>query len=73
MITFAAQASGVGGRTGAVTQGLQRWTSLQECSVFRRRGDAWRLHAIERSPRSDWCLRAENRVAGMTEAELRNA
>ena len=44
----------------------------QEFWVFQRRGDAWRLQTIEQSHESDR-LEAANRVAGMTDVDVRNA
>jgi hypothetical protein len=71
LITSAAQVYFVDDRTGAYTRGERQYKCFQELWVFCRQGDAWRLCAIERSHASDR-LRAENRVAGMTDAELRN-
>jgi predicted lipid-binding transport protein (Tim44 family) len=71
LITFQAKVYFVDDRTGAYTRGLQRFTWFQEFWVFRRQGDAWRLYAIEQSHESDR-LQAENRVAGMSDAELCN-
>ncbi len=72
LIAFSAQVYFVDDRTGAYTRGERQYKWFQEFWVFRRQGDDWRLYAIERSDASDR-LRGENRVAGMTDAELRNA
>jgi hypothetical protein len=72
LITFTAEKFFVDDRTGGYRRGLRRQTWFQEFWAFCRRGDAWQLHAIEESHQSDR-LHAENRVAGMTDAELRNA
>jgi hypothetical protein len=72
LITFAAQVYFVDDRTGAYIRGERRYKWFQEFWVFCRQGDAWRLYAIERSHESTR-LRAENRVAGIRDAEPRTA
>jgi hypothetical protein len=72
LITFEAKVYFVDAVSGAYRRGDRRGRTYQEFWVFRRQGDAWRLQAIERSERSNR-LAAENQIAGMTAAELRNA
>ena len=72
LITFDARVSFVHDRTGAFLRGSQKVVPYQEFWIFRRQGDTWRLQAIEQSHESDR-LQAANRVATMTDENLRNA
>jgi predicted lipid-binding transport protein (Tim44 family) len=68
LITFEAKVYFVHEGTGAFQSGSLQVLPYQEFWVFRRDGEAWKLHAIERSHLSSR-LRAPNRVEGMAEAE----
>ncbi len=70
LITFAATVSFVDDRTGAYRRGYQQGL-FQEFWIFRRQSDRWRLLDIERSHESS-CLQRPLRIAGLSEAELRN-
>jgi hypothetical protein len=68
LITFEAKVYFVQEGTGAFQGGSRQVLPCQEFWVFRRDGEAWKLHAIERSHLSSR-LRAPNRVEGMAGAE----
>jgi predicted lipid-binding transport protein (Tim44 family) len=72
LITFQARVYYIDERTGGFARGSNVVLPYQEFWVFRRHGEAWRLHDIERSHLSNR-LSADNEVAGMTDVDRRNA
>jgi hypothetical protein len=65
LVTFEATAYFVDDRDGRYTRGRRTPGLFQEFWVFRRRGEHWRLAAIERTHQSGR-LRAANHVAGLS-------
>jgi hypothetical protein len=71
LITFEAKAHFVNETTGVPIHGTPKSTWYQEFWTFQRHGNAWQLHEVKES----WdtgALTAPNRVAGLSDVELRN-
>jgi predicted lipid-binding transport protein (Tim44 family) len=71
LITFEAKAHFIHETSGAYLRGAVENTCYQELWTFQRSDNAWLLHEVKAS-RDSTLLHAPNKVAGLTDEEVRN-